>query len=120
VAAVGVASTDRSLIADHFVAATAENQRAFDKARPILLAAPDGESPHMTAIHRHIAENHGAAGAGGIARGGGFQIDCEQMVGWQTCHRKSTAKAQVKFLREAFALTRDRPFAVNRITVQFS
>jgi hypothetical protein len=71
VAAVGVASTDRSLIADHFVAATAENQRAFDKARPILLAAPDGELPHMTAIHRHIAENHGAAGAGGIARGGG-------------------------------------------------
>ena len=53
-----------------------------------------------------------------IARGGGFQ--CEQMVGWQTCHRKSTAKAQVKFLREAFVLTRDRPFAVNRIAVQFS
>jgi hypothetical protein len=41
--------------------------------------------------------------------------------GWMaTCLRRSTKKGQVKFLREAFVLTRDRPFAVNRIAAQFS
>jgi hypothetical protein len=41
-------------------AAAGENRRKLDQARPILLAAAGGESPHATAIWKHAAKDSGA------------------------------------------------------------
>jgi hypothetical protein len=43
-----------------------ENRRTPNQARPLLLAAPGGESPHTAAVQRHAAENRDAATTGRI------------------------------------------------------
>jgi hypothetical protein len=55
-----------SWFADQLAAASVENRRAVDKARPLLLVAAAGEPPHTAAVRRHAAQDHGLAGTGGI------------------------------------------------------
>src|SRR6516162_6518192 len=66
VAAAGAAGKGRELVADQLAAAVGEDRWPVDKARPLLLLTAGGEPPHTTAVHRHAAENHRAAVAGGI------------------------------------------------------
>jgi hypothetical protein len=47
-------------------AAAGENRRAFNKACPLLLAAPGKESSDAAAVCPHAEENRGAAGASWI------------------------------------------------------
>src|ERR1019366_2406682 len=67
VAAAGAAEGHRQLVANQLAAAAGENRRAVDKTRPLLLAPAGGEPPHTAAVRRPTAEDHGLAGAGGIA-----------------------------------------------------
>ena len=60
-AAAGSAQTDRELVADELAAASGENRRTPDQARPLLLAAAGGESPHAAAVWKHAAQDRGAA-----------------------------------------------------------
>jgi hypothetical protein len=48
---------------NQLAAAAGENRRAVNKARPLLLAAPGGESSDAAAVWRHAAEDCHAAGA---------------------------------------------------------
>ena len=50
VAAVGVASTNRDLVADQFAAAFGENRRSIGQARTVLLAVVGGEPSHATVV----------------------------------------------------------------------
>ena len=60
VAATGAAQGDRQLVADQSSAAARENRWALDKARPLLLAAPGGESSDTAALWRHAGQDRGA------------------------------------------------------------
>ena len=48
------------LVAHELAAAAGENGRTPDQARPILLAAAGGESPHAAAVWGHAAKDCGA------------------------------------------------------------
>jgi hypothetical protein len=43
-----------------------ENGRPFDQARPLLLAAPGGESSDAAALCEHAVQDRGATMASGI------------------------------------------------------
>ena len=60
VAAAGAAEENRPLVAHELAAAAGENRRTPDQARPILLAAAGGESPHAAAVWGHAAQDRGA------------------------------------------------------------
>src|SRR5271167_397656 len=90
-AAAGAAKGDQQLVANQLAAASGQDRRAPDKARPLLLAAAGGESPDAAAIWRHAGQGGGVAIAGGIGAGpsradfgdhkGGRRKVCAQAVG---------------------------------------
>ena len=49
------------MVADELAAAAGENRRTADQARPLLLAAAGGKSPHAAAVWEHAAQDRGAA-----------------------------------------------------------
>jgi hypothetical protein len=51
----------RRLVAHELAAAAGENRRTPNQARPLLLAAAGGESPHAAADWEHAAQDRGAA-----------------------------------------------------------
>ena len=55
VAAAGAAEAVRQLVADEFAAAARQNRRAFDQARPVLLAAFSGEADDAVPVWKHGA-----------------------------------------------------------------
>jgi hypothetical protein len=57
----GAAEKNRRLVADELAAAAGENRRTPNQARPLLLAATGGESPHAAAVWEHAAQDRGAA-----------------------------------------------------------
>jgi Transposase DDE domain group 1 len=61
VAPSGAAEKNRRLVADELAAAAGENRRTPNQARPVLLAATGGESPHAAAVWEHAAQDRGAA-----------------------------------------------------------
>ncbi len=60
VATAGAAEENRPLVAYELAAAAGEDGRTPDQARPILLAAAGGESPHAAAVWGHAAKDCGA------------------------------------------------------------
>ena len=66
VAATGAARADRQLVADQSAAASGEDRRALDQARPLLLVAGGGEPSYVPAVWQHAEEDRDAAGASGI------------------------------------------------------
>jgi hypothetical protein len=75
----------RAQLVPHLLAAAAgESQRTHDKARPLLLAAPGGESSDAAAVWRHARQDRGAAVASGIdGLGGGAGFG--EAVGRERC-----------------------------------
>jgi hypothetical protein len=62
------------LVAHLLAAAPGESRRTHDKALPLPLAAPGGESSDAAAVWRHARQDRGAAvasGIGGLAGGAG-------------------------------------------------
>jgi hypothetical protein len=59
-AAAGAAAENRPLVAHELAAAAGENGRTPDQARPLLLAAAGGESPHAAVVWKHAAKDCGA------------------------------------------------------------
>jgi hypothetical protein len=66
-AAAHAAEENRPLVADKLAGAASENRREAGQARPLLLAAAGGESPHAAAVWEHAAQDRGAADAFGLA-----------------------------------------------------
>jgi hypothetical protein len=73
VAAAGAAEEHREVIADQSSASVGEDRRAFDQARPVLLAATGGEPPDAAAVREHGTADRGLDGADGIVGGCGEQ-----------------------------------------------
>jgi Transposase DDE domain group 1 len=65
----GAAEAARRVILDQLAAAVSEDRRAFDPARPVLLAASGGEPPDAAVVRDHGAPDRSAAGAHRIGRG---------------------------------------------------
>jgi len=65
----GAAEADRRLVLGQLAAAVGEDRRAFDQARPVLLAASGGEPPDAAVVREHGVPDRSAAGAHRIGRG---------------------------------------------------
>ena len=59
--AARAAEENRRLVADELAAADREDWRTPNQARPLLLAAAGGESPHAAAVWEYAAQDRGAA-----------------------------------------------------------
>ena len=66
-AAAGAAEGDREVVVDELAAATGADRRTTGERRPVLLAAPGGESFDETFICQHAGADSWAAASVGIA-----------------------------------------------------